>query len=131
MKLCKGISLIVALLLALMGCSKVQPLNELVNNNPIIKMEIHRQGPYPVKLLRNQKDINKLLTIFKKVQYKKASNQEDVNGWSFFIVFYYKDGSKSTVTFIGNRLEYSNNHLYYDIDKNIRSQLSELYHSLP
>lgn len=132
MKLSKGI-LFVILFIFTIGCSyesfsKEQSLANLINKNNIIKIELHSQGLEPVKTISNNHDIEELFNYFENVLYKKSSIQEDVNGWSYFLVFYYEDGTESTILFVSNRVKY--NGIWYDIDKDIRNQIEDYYNTL-
>lgn len=134
MKSLKIFLLLIILLLATTGCSKEQTLNNLVNLNNITKIEIHHPtGPNPIKVSNKQKDIEKFISIINNVHYKKSSNQENLKGgWSYFVVIYYKNGNKSTISFAKKRIKYWNNNTYYELDKkDINIQIVYLYNSLP
>ena len=127
MNLLKRVIVILFVLIATTGCSEQKPLNELVDSNNIKEIELHRQSV--VKISTNTDDIKQLFSLLKDVHYEKAHKQGDINGWSYFINFYNGEGSKSTMSFISNQVQYKG--IWYDLDDNIIDEISKYFDSLP
>lgn len=93
-------------------------------NNITIKA-LKATAPPKSKYIDKEKDVDKVIEFINSIDKKKVE-QEDINGWEFWIEN--KGIEKYSITFIGNKMKI--NKTWYKINANELKKLRELYNEL-
>ncbi len=120
--------LTIILAIGIIGCSQESgPLADL-NADGIKAIEIRTtmtEGGPQEKVITEKDEIVKVIEFIKSMEYSKKANQEDVNGWGFWVLF---DGWND-ISYIGNIARIGDVEYETNID-NVADRFMNIYESL-